>query len=120
VGRVRVGAHGGRTIGTRDLRDGRWHHLAVVLYPAASPDVGKHVMIYIDGELEPLSQRTFGPIDTRADEGVGVWLARDITTVTSGESQSDGRSFRGAIDEVSIHEGVLSQERIREIMRRAQ
>ena len=41
VGRLRVGLHGGQVVGSTDLRDGEWHHAAVVLY-GGSPAGCRH------------------------------------------------------------------------------
>jgi hypothetical protein len=75
IGRLRVGAHRGQAIGTIDLRDDRWHHVAIVLYSAENPDFGKHVLLFVDGELDPVSQSMLGVIDTSTKEARHVvWL----------------------------------------------
>ena len=113
VGRLRVGAHLGMAIGSTDLRDDRWHHVAVVLYPAENPEFGQHVLLYVDGALEPVSKRLLGVIDTSTqDASHGVWLGRNINI------DSDHRFFRGALDEVYIFDAALSQEEIRALMER--
>jgi hypothetical protein len=114
VGRLRVGVHGGQAIGTTDLRDDQWHHVAVVLYPAANPNFGQHVLLFIDGLMEPISRRVLGVIDTDvAQANHGVWLGRDVTSPSD-----NGRFFRGALDEVYIFDAALSQEEIRALMER--
>ncbi|MFU8847867.1 MAG: LamG-like jellyroll fold domain-containing protein [Opitutales bacterium] len=114
VGRLRIGVHGGMAIGSTDLRDDHWHHVAVVLYPAANPDFGKHVLLYINGEVEPVSRRTLGVIDTSTEEAShGVWLGRNINA-----GRSHGGFFRGAFDEVYIFDAALSQKEIRALIER--
>lgn len=114
VGRLRVGVLGGKAIGTTDLRSGEWHHIAVVLYPAANPDFGQHVLLFIDGAVETVSRRTLGRIDTEvASADHGVWLGRDITSRPGAE-----RHFRGGIDEVHIFDAALSESEIRALMER--
>ncbi len=114
VGRLRVGVMGGKAIGTTDLRSDRWHHIAVVLYPAANPDFGQHVLLFIDGSVETVSRRTLGKIDTEvASADHGVWLGRDITSTVGAE-----RHFRGGIDEVHIFDAALSESEIRALMER--
>ncbi|MCH7225669.1 LamG-like jellyroll fold domain-containing protein [Haloferula sp. A504] len=114
VGRLRVGAHGGMAIGTTDLRDDQWHHVAVVLYPAADPSFGQHVLLFIDGSLEPISRRVLGVIDTQVQEAShGVLLGKDVTSNAHGV-----RFFRGAVDEVYIFDAALSQDEIRVLMER--
>lgn len=111
VGRLRVGVHGGMAIGSTDLRDDQWHHIAVVLYPAENPEFGQHVLLYVDGALEPVSQRILGVIDTSTqDASHGVWLGRNINI------DSGYQFFRGALDEVYIFDSALSPQEIRNIM----
>ena len=117
VGRLRVGAHGGMAIGSRDLRDDQWHHVAVVLYPVSKPNVGKHVMLYVDGELEAISNRTLGSVRTEVEDAAhGVWLGRNVTWVDDTRPPGHGGFFRGALDEVYILGGALSQSEIRSLM----
>ena len=119
VGHLRVGTHGGRIVGSTDLRDGEWHHVAVVLYQASQPDIGKHVLIYLDGELEPISRRALLEVNTRVDDAShGVWLGRNITYTYSEPKTLHGGFFRGAVDEVFIFAGALSHDEIRTLMER--
>lgn len=113
VGRLRVGAHGGQIVGATDLRDGQWHHIAVVLYPASQPDVGKHALIYLDGELEPISRRALLEVNTRIEGAShGVWLGRNIAYNFSVPQHRHGGFFRGEVDEVFIFAGALSHDEI--------
>lgn len=114
IGRLRVGAHGGQIIGDTDLRDGRWHHVAVVLYQAGRPDIGKHVLIYLDGELEPISRRALRELNTRTEDAShGVWLGRNIVYNSSVPGHRHGGFFRGEVDEVFIFSGALTREEVR-------
>jgi hypothetical protein len=119
VGRLRVGAHGGQIVGNTDLRDGRWHHVAVVLYQASRPDIGRHVLIYLDGELEPISRRALHELDTRIDGADhGVWLGRNISYKSSRPTHQHGGFFRGEVDEVFILSGALGRQEVRHLMER--
>jgi hypothetical protein len=119
VGHLRVGAHGGQIVGSTDLRDGKWHHVAVVLYEGSQPDIGKHVLLYLDGELEPISRRALRQVNTQIDRADhGVWLGRNVTYTQSEPEHHHGGFFRGAVDEVFIFRGALSQEEIRGVMER--
>jgi ferric-dicitrate binding protein FerR (iron transport regulator) len=119
VGNLRVGAHGGQIIGSTDLRDGRWHHVAVVLYEASQPDIGKHVLIYLDGELEPISRRALQEVDTRiANASHGVWLGRNVAYTMSAPGHQHGGFFRGMVDEVFIFDGALSRDEIQALKER--
>jgi hypothetical protein len=116
VGRIRVGTHGGILVGTSDLRDDRWHHIAVVMFGGARPDIGTHVLVYVDGELEPISRRTLQTIDTRIlDDGHSVWVGRNVTHVD--ETRTNPQGFlRGAVDDLSITAAALTQDEIRTLM----
>lgn len=117
VGRLRVGAHGGQVVGSTDLRDGRWHHVAVVLYEASQPDIGKHVLLYLDGELEPVSRRALRQVNTQIERAEhGVWVGRNVVYTESQPDHQHGGFFRGAVDEIFIFAGALSQQEIRGVM----
>ncbi|MEK7953521.1 LamG-like jellyroll fold domain-containing protein [Luteolibacter soli] len=119
VGHLRVGAHGGQIIGATDLRDDQWHHVAVVLFEASQPDIGKHVLIYLDGKLEPISRRSLQELNTRTEGAShGVWLGRNITYNQSVPNHHDGGFFRGEVDEVFIFDTPLSQDEIRALKAR--
>ncbi|RYD50153.1 MAG: LamG domain-containing protein, partial [Verrucomicrobiaceae bacterium] len=114
VGHLRVGAHGGQIIGATDLRDGQWHHVAVVLFEASQANIGKHVLIYLDGELEPISRRSLLELNTRTEGAShGVWLGRNITYDQSPPNHNQGGFFRGELDEVFIFDAALSRDEIR-------
>jgi len=116
LGRLRVGLHGGQIIGTSDLRDGSWHHVAVVLYEADQPDIGTHVVVYIDGMFETLSKRSVHKVETRVETAThGVWVGRNVTSEADREPVH-GSFFRGELDELSIFRGALSQEEIQSLI----
>ncbi len=114
IGNIRVSAHGGRhTIGTTDLRDGEWHHLAVVLCGGSSVEMGTQVVVYIDGKLERLSNSALGEKQVAPDSADhGLRLGRSITHVQRMEDHWHGGFFRGDLDEVYLFRGALSQEEI--------
>lgn len=121
IGRVRVGTHAGQVVGTTDLRDGQWHHVAVVLYGGSRPNIGTHVMVYLDGKLEQISRRALREIDTEIETAKhGVWLGRNITYDVYVPNHQHGGFFRGAVDEPYIFDAALSQDDVLELMRRNQ
>lgn len=116
LGCLRVGTHGGEVIGTTDLRDDQWHHIAVVMYPGSRPNVGKHVFLYVDGKLDPVSQRSLREINTEvASASHGVLFGRDVSQTARPNSSPNG-FFRGDLDEVFIVAAALSQSEIQHIM----
>lgn len=102
--RVFVGDHG-VIAGTTDLRDGQWHHVAVVLEAADEPNVERDVRMYIDGKAEAAGRTTATPLET-ATSG-------DASPVRIGwDLQGDRASFRGTIDELIIVDRALTVEKI--------
>jgi len=98
TGALRVEIGGGVARGTRDLRDGQWHHVAGVLPQLAAPNA-TDILLYVDGILEPLTSSTASSITT------------DVAPATIGvDSQS--RYFAGVIDEVKIFRRALSAAEI--------
>jgi hypothetical protein len=112
LGRLRAGVHGGQVIGTTDLRDGRWHHVAIVLFGGENPDVATHVMLYVDGELEPTSRKAVRAIQTDLTEG-----AKSVHIGKNASSDKTKPFFRGWIDDVVISNEPLSTVQIRRIMK---
>ena len=118
IGRLRVGTHRGQVIGSSDLRDGKWHHIAVVMYPGSHPDVGKHVLLYVDGTLDEVSQRALREIDTEVESAEhGVWLGRNVSFSEASARREGNGFFRGGLDEVFIFGAALSSEEVRALMK---
>lgn len=114
IGRLRVGVHGGKVVGSTDLRNDRWHHVAVILYPAEHNSIDQQVLLYVDGKLESPTSRVLSFIETEVETSThGVWLGRNVNV-----SKSAGGFFRGALDEVYIFDAALSQGDIRRLMER--
>lgn len=117
IGRLRVGVHKGQVVGETDLRDGKWHHVAVVLYGGSRPNVGTHVMLYVDGQPEVVSRRALPDVRTKIEEvGHGVWLGRNVTYTHSDPDHLYGGFFRGGVDELYIFDSALSRSQLMEVM----
>jgi len=119
LGRLRVDAGAAAVIGTRDLRDGAWHHVAAVMYgDGTSSDADAHVLLYVDGKLEPASRTTVPEATIHPDRAFdGFWFGRNLACFhRKGENLPGGNFFRGAVDEVFIVGAVLSQEQIQRLM----
>jgi hypothetical protein len=115
IGRLRVGVNLGPVVGTTDLRDDQWHHCAVVLYGGQNADISTHVLLYVDGQLEPAARKAVMPVftDTQSLQAHGIWLGRNL-----GHSDTPGRSgFRGELDELYIFDAALAQEDLLHLMR---
>ncbi|MEI6607616.1 MAG: LamG-like jellyroll fold domain-containing protein [Verrucomicrobiota bacterium] len=105
VGALRVEFGDGYVIGATDLRDGRWHHLAVVYLGGPKANVATHVRIYVDGHLESLTGRRQRRIDTDTTSAAArpLMLGRYLGQAPAGEAFF----FEGDLDEVYVFEGTL-------------
>jgi ferric-dicitrate binding protein FerR (iron transport regulator) len=114
-GAPRVEFGNGHVVGSSDLRDGRWHHLAVVYLGGSRADVSTHVRIYLDGRLEPLSGRLQRKIrtDTRSGEARPLAVGRYL-----GHWKNRGPFyFEGDLDELHVFEGALLPKQIVQLMK---
>jgi hypothetical protein len=115
LGRLRVGTHHSFVIGSTDLRNDRWHHLAVVMYGGADARVGTHILLYLDGRLEPTTVKSIRPIDTDvwSPAARALHFARNLAFR---DRPNPDRFFRGWLDEVHVFDAALSSEQIRSLM----
>jgi hypothetical protein len=109
--RTRVGR--GNVVGTTPLRDGRWHHLALVFSPARKQG-GMQIRQYLDGRLEGASAKRAGKRAKAlvADPAITdtLWIGRDLK----------GTRFHGEIDELFLADRALVPQEIRPLMLRNQ
>ncbi len=114
LGAVSTGIGRNSRVGTTSLRDGQWHHLAVVLPASAHADGRMQVKCYVDGRLEGGSTRGGGrhrAIVDGAQAGNELWIGR------APAAGRNGRSFRGDIDELFIADRELAPHEIRYLLR---
>lgn len=106
VGAPRVEFGNGYLIGSSDLRNGRWHHIAVVFLGGETTDVSTHVRIYVDGRLEKISGRRQQIIatDTTSESATPLVLGRYLGTWNNRESYFH---FHGTLDDVRVFEKAL-------------
>lgn len=100
AGAIRAEVGNGYVVGSTDLRDGDWHHVAAVL-EAGDSDI-LDVKLYVDGQLEALSDSVGPqPINTSAEANIkiGVFTGSD-------------RYFDGLIDDAHIYSRGLSAAEI--------
>lgn len=113
AGALRITCGPGYVVGTTDLRDGRWHHLAVVFGCEPDPHTGMPVRLYVDGVVEKASKwRFFAPYDapvwdTKAPMSIGLFL--DAKGIPRGTLQGD-------LDELHIFSGILTEEGVKRLM----
>jgi hypothetical protein len=114
VGAPRVECGDGYVIGSSDLRDGRWHHLAIVCLNGPKANVASHVRLYVDGRLEALTGRHPHKLDTATSAIRSLTLGRSPGRAAGREVST----FVGDLDEVYLFDGALLPGQIERLMKR--
>lgn len=117
VGHLRVGTNQDYAVGNTDLRDGRWHHIAAVMYAGENATAATHVLLYVDGDLETTEVKSTSAIDTdiESESAVKLQLGRNLGTAQGLIQEKN--FFRGWIDEVFVADEALSLNQIRGLMK---
>ena len=117
LGRIRIGTMNAPVVGTTDLRDRRWHHIAVVMYGGTEADTSTHILLYVDGKLEKTSFKAVTKIDTRLDSTKSrpLIFGRNMAFTHDDKRQRE-KFFRGWLDEVFIFDAALNQRQIQSLM----
>ena len=105
-GLLRLETGGGLIVGSTDLRDDEWHHIAVVFDNDGTPDVSD-VRLYVDGVEETYTQVTAQAFNTVA--GVDVRI---------GHSHY-GTRFKGLMDDFRLYDRAISQGEIIELVQQS-
>jgi len=105
VGAIKAEVNSGYNTGSTDVRDGNWHHVAVTLSDDGSPNINESV-IYIDGELESISQSAEKQVNTASSANVAIGY----------DSFGNTEYFDGQIDEVRIWSDARTAAEIKEYM----
>ena len=103
VGAIRTSAYGGEVVGSTDISDSQWHHVASV-FEGGNITNTRH---YIDGNLEDVS----GSIPIIVDTELTIGRADGSTLVTIG-SAKDSRFFEGKLDDIGLFNYALTEEQI--------
>jgi len=98
-GAIRVEVNGGFAVGSTDITDQDWHHVAAVWENDGSPNVND-LLLYVDGVLEGRSDVQGQSINTAV--GKDVQLGRD----------HENRRWKGWLDNVQIYDQALSAAQI--------
>lgn len=120
LGALRTNAGRNSIIGSTALRDGRWHHLAIVFSPKAKGEKGEkegawQLRQYVDGRLETASykhasRRAKGAESPVASTEEALWIGRPV-------DDASGAHFRGSLDELFFADAALTPQEIRHLMR---
>jgi hypothetical protein len=97
-GQIRAEVNGGYIVGTTDLRDDTWHHVAAVFETDETPDV-TDIRLYVDGVQETVSTQLSKAIDTATD---------GVVRIGKSPWSGTGFFFEGLIDDVRIYDYALS------------
>jgi ferric-dicitrate binding protein FerR (iron transport regulator) len=116
IGALRTDFGGGQAVGLTNLRDGRWHHIAVCFSPGdEDPTVPVQVKQYVDGRLESstiIPGKTRGPaVSENAALADLVWLGARL-----GANGPRQQRFRGELDEFFIADRGLEPQEIVSLM----
>lgn len=107
-GGIRTDADGGYVIGSTNLADDSWHHVASVFEEDGSPDV-TDVLHYVDGVLETSSASSSQAVNTINDaEAWDVTIARKKV----GIQEQYFMHFEGFVDDVRIYNIALNSEEV--------
>lgn len=96
---LRVDVSGGYIVGSTVITDGDPHHVVAVL-PAGGSDV-EDVLLYVDGQLETITDSGSQSLNTQAGDGVQIGYENGLA-----------RYADGVIDEVAVYDAALSASRI--------
>lgn len=116
LGAIRTDFGGGHAIGNTNLRDGRWHHIAIIFTPGEN-NTPVEVRQYVDGRLESgaITPDQFRATGRAADASAPLldtlWLGCRL-----GASGPRKERFRGEIAEVHITERGLTPFEIVSLM----
>jgi len=110
LGALRMQTRQGTAIGTTQLRDGKWHHLAAIFAQPAKKANKPHTKLYVDGRLESFSVKPAArrsPAEMPAGLDGALWL---------GGQPGDSIGATIALDELLLVDRPLSPPEIRHLM----
>jgi ferric-dicitrate binding protein FerR (iron transport regulator) len=119
VGVLRTDYGGGYAMGSTPLRDGQWHHIAVILTPNEDADKTMEVKQYVDGRLEgegqssPPGSAVFKQLTSEKKFSLNdiVWLGCRV-----GINGVRTERFCGEMDELYIADRALEPQEIVSLM----
>jgi hypothetical protein len=101
-GALKVACAEGHIIGSTDLADGNWHHVAYRFIGGSESDITSHLQLFVDGKPETLS-------DSRS----GTMLPSRAGNLRLGGGKTEG--FQGWIDELALYREAVSTRAIQNL-----
>jgi hypothetical protein len=107
-GAILTEVQGGYKVGSTNLLDGRWHHVAIVFLGGPGAATDGHLRHYVDGRLEQTTAVKSHPISTSISgpKALPLSIGRRI------EADTNFRTFKGDLDELYILPTALTPEQI--------
>lgn len=117
LGRIRVGTNKAEVIGTTDIRDNRWHHVAIVMFGGKDVNLATHILMYLDGKLERSSKKSIVKIFTKLQHpsATPLLIGRNIGFLND-KAPIENKFFKGWLDEIYIFDSALDQQQINNLM----
>lgn len=97
---IRIEVNGGSIVGTTNLIDNQWHHVAFSYSGTQVSDI----KFYVDGNLEPIGSTSNLTINTTA--GINVRISKGI----------NNRPYNGDMDELRIWDKALTADEVGDLM----
>lgn len=103
-GVLRFEIGGGFAVGTANIADGDWHHVAI----STSDDNTANTVFWVDGVLDATA--SFGNANTI--DSIANWLS-----IGGAASPTGGKArFQGGVDDLRVYDHVLSQGEVQGLM----
>ncbi|MBI4661554.1 MAG: FecR domain-containing protein [Verrucomicrobia bacterium] len=117
-GALRTSFGRGVVIGTAPLRDGQWHHVALVISSVPRAAAKTQIKQYVDGRLDRVSAKHFAKrAGASGAAGATALIIAEGRLWIAGKPDEAGRiGFRGALDELFVVDRALTQKEIRALM----
>jgi hypothetical protein len=105
IGRQDANGNGERVAGVKEINDGKWHHIFVLVMD----DIGE---IYIDGALDRAANFASATSDTSS----GSQTMNLRIGAGSGADGNETNTFGGSIDELMVFNEALGEDEIQAVM----
>lgn len=102
-GAVRIDCPTGFVIGSSDIADGNWHHIAYRFLGGTDANIASHLHLFVDGKTETLSDLQAGSVK----EG-------RVGTLRLGGDKLNG--FQGWIDDLTLFREAISTAEIQKLL----